>query len=49
MTRFTINGEGRAVDVDGGTPLLWLIRDELQLTGVMRTRLGGESDPGVAS
>ena len=33
MIRFTLNGEKRAVDVDGDTPLLWVIRDELKLTG----------------
>jgi isoquinoline 1-oxidoreductase alpha subunit len=33
MIKFTLNGEARVVDVDGDTPLLWVIRDELQLTG----------------
>ncbi len=33
MIRFTLNGEPCAVDVDGDTPLLWVIRDELKLTG----------------
>ena len=33
MIRFTLNGEQRAVDVDGDTPLLWVVRDELKLTG----------------
>lgn len=33
MIRFTLNGEARAVDVDPDTPLLWIIRDELKLTG----------------
>lgn len=35
MTDFTINvnGEKRRVKVDGDTPLLWVIRDELKLTG----------------
>ncbi|MFK7891211.1 MAG: (2Fe-2S)-binding protein [Granulosicoccus sp.] len=28
-----INGESRDVDVDADTPLLWVIRDELNLTG----------------
>jgi isoquinoline 1-oxidoreductase alpha subunit len=28
-----VNGETRSVDVDGDTPLLWVIRDELKLTG----------------
>jgi isoquinoline 1-oxidoreductase alpha subunit len=28
-----INGERRTVDVDADTPLLWVIRDELKLTG----------------
>jgi isoquinoline 1-oxidoreductase alpha subunit len=30
---FTLNGDKRTVDVDPEMPLLWLIRDELQLTG----------------
>jgi isoquinoline 1-oxidoreductase alpha subunit len=30
---FTLNGEKRTVDVDPEMPLLWLLRDELQLTG----------------
>ena len=33
MYELKINGETRSVDVDGDTPLLWVIRDELNLTG----------------
>ncbi|MFS0737789.1 (2Fe-2S)-binding protein [Sphingomonas sp. 1P06PA] len=29
----TVNGEAREVDVDDDTPLLWVIRDSLGLTG----------------
>jgi isoquinoline 1-oxidoreductase alpha subunit len=29
----TVNGERYEVDVDPDTPLLWVLRDELQLTG----------------
>ena len=29
----TINGEARKTDVDGDMPLLWFLRDALQLTG----------------
>lgn len=29
----TINGEPRTVDADPETPLLWIMRDELQMTG----------------
>lgn len=29
----TINGESKTVDVDGTTPLLWVIRDHLGMTG----------------
>ncbi len=29
----TVNGEARTVDVDPATPLLWVVRDHLQLTG----------------
>lgn len=30
---FTVNGDVREHDGDGDTPLLWVLRDELQLTG----------------
>jgi isoquinoline 1-oxidoreductase alpha subunit len=33
MTSFTINGRPVTVDVDEDTPLLWVIRDDLGLTG----------------
>lgn len=35
MTRklLNVNGSSRLVDVDPGTPLLWVLRDELGLTG----------------
>ena len=35
MARFTlsVNGRKQAVDVDPETPLLWVLRDTLQLTG----------------
>lgn len=32
-TSLTINGQTHEVDVPDGTPLLWVIRDELKLTG----------------
>ena len=32
-TSLTINGRKQEVDVPDGTPLLWVIRDELKLTG----------------
>ena len=31
--RLTVNGEQRRVDVEPDTPLLWVLRDELGLTG----------------
>jgi isoquinoline 1-oxidoreductase alpha subunit len=31
--RLSINGQKREVDVDGDMPLLWVLRDELGLTG----------------
>ena len=37
MPRFTINGHTQQVDVDPDTPLLWVLRDTLGLTG---TRYG---------
>jgi len=33
MIELTINGETREVDVEEDTPLLWVLRDELHLTG----------------
>ncbi|NIW85418.1 MAG: 2Fe-2S iron-sulfur cluster binding domain-containing protein, partial [Gammaproteobacteria bacterium] len=29
----TVNGEQHQVQADGDTPLLWVLRDELRLTG----------------
>ena len=33
MTRFTLNGKSVSVDVDPATPLLWVLRDSLGMTG----------------
>ena len=33
MTRFNVNGNDVAVEVDDSTPLLWVLRDSLELTG----------------
>ena len=33
MTRLTINGKTQDVDIDPDTPLLWVLRDTLGLTG----------------
>ncbi|MDB5580434.1 MAG: (2Fe-2S)-binding domain protein [Bradyrhizobium sp.] len=33
MTSFTINGRAVATDIEDDTPLLWVIRDEIGLTG----------------
>ncbi|MBV8817586.1 MAG: (2Fe-2S)-binding protein [Acidobacteriaceae bacterium] len=33
MTRFIVNGKATTFDGDPDTPLLWVLRDELQLTG----------------
>ena len=33
MLSLTINGETREVDVDPETPLLWVIREQLEMTG----------------
>ena len=33
MARITINGKMRELDVEGEMPLLWVLRDELNLTG----------------
>jgi isoquinoline 1-oxidoreductase alpha subunit len=33
MTTLKVNGTSRTVDADGDVPLLWVLRDELGLTG----------------
>ncbi len=33
MIAFTLNGKPAQVDADPGTPLLWVLRDHLRLTG----------------
>ena len=33
MITLTVNGESRTVDADDSTPLLWILRDHLNLTG----------------
>lgn len=33
MARLNINGETRDIDAAGDTPLLWALRDDLELTG----------------
>lgn len=33
MIRFNVNGESIQAEIDPDTPLLWLLRDNLQLTG----------------
>ena len=33
MIKLTVNGQPRDVDVSGDTPLLWVLRDSLGLTG----------------
>ena len=33
MISFTVNGTFTTVDADPGTPLLWVLRDHLQMTG----------------
>jgi aerobic-type carbon monoxide dehydrogenase small subunit (CoxS/CutS family) len=33
MITLTVNGKTHDVDVDGDTPLLWVLRDHLRLTG----------------
>jgi aerobic-type carbon monoxide dehydrogenase small subunit (CoxS/CutS family) len=33
MMKLTINGKSHEVDVEGDTPLLWVIRDDVGLTG----------------
>jgi isoquinoline 1-oxidoreductase alpha subunit len=33
MTAFMVNGQRMEVGIDGGTPLLWVLREHLKLTG----------------
>lgn len=33
MLKLTVNGKARTVDVDPNTPLLWVIREQIGLTG----------------
>jgi isoquinoline 1-oxidoreductase alpha subunit len=33
MVKLTVNGKARTVDVDPNTPLLWVIREQIGLTG----------------
>jgi isoquinoline 1-oxidoreductase alpha subunit len=33
MARFTVNGKSTQVDVDPSTPLLWVLREQIGLTG----------------
>ena len=33
MIKFSVNGEERTLDVEPDMPLLWVLRDELGLTG----------------
>jgi isoquinoline 1-oxidoreductase alpha subunit len=33
MARFTVNGKALEVDADPGTPLLWVLREQVGLTG----------------
>ena len=33
MVTFRINGANHSLDVDNDVPLLWVLRDELTLTG----------------
>jgi isoquinoline 1-oxidoreductase subunit alpha len=33
MARFTVNGKAQEVDVDPSTPLLWVLREQVGLTG----------------
>ena len=33
MARFTLNGKAQEVDVDPNTPLLWVVREQIGLTG----------------
>ena len=30
---FTVNGQAQSLDIDPSTPLLWVLRDHLQMTG----------------
>jgi len=38
MIKLTVNGKTHELDVEGDTPLLWAIRDDVGLTGQVRLR-----------
>jgi hypothetical protein len=40
MIELTINGQKRRIDAEGDTPLLWVLRDDLGMTG---TKYGAAS------
>ena len=40
MFKIKVNGMKRQVDVDSGTPLLWVLRDNLGITSVKYTECG---------
>ena len=33
MVAITVNGQRKDIDVDAGTPLLWVLREHLKMTG----------------
>ena len=41
MVTLKINGTDRNVEAEGDTPLLWVLRDELALTGTKVRRSSG--------
>lgn len=42
--QFTVNGQRHAVDVDPTTPLLWVLRDHLGMTGTCSPANRGRSN-----
>ncbi len=45
---FTINSKPASVDADADTPLLWIIREHLKLTGTSTLPMSGDGKRGVA-
>jgi isoquinoline 1-oxidoreductase alpha subunit len=43
MVRLTINGKTHEVDVDPNTPLLWVIREQVGLTGTCTVHINGSA------
>ena len=49
MAKLNINGRIRDVQVEGDTPLLWVIREQVGLTGTKRAGAAASAPPRTTS